>query len=289
MARVLGIGVATLDVVNRVAVYPPEDAEVRADSRVLARGGNAANTLAVLAQIGHACAWAGTVADDAAGDFVLAELARQGVDTRPGVRVRGAATPTSYVTLSAATGSRTIVHWRDLREYQQRDFAALDLDGYEWLHFEGRQVADTARMLADARERRPGTPRSVEIEKPRPGIEELLPLADLVLFSRQYALARGHADAASLLARARALAPRATLVCAWGEAGAWASVPGEPPVHGPAFPPAAVVDTLGAGDVFNAGVIDALLRSPDAQRAVTAGCRLAGRKCGRSGLEGLRE
>lgn len=41
MARVLAIGIATLDIVNLVSVYPTEDSEVRALDQRVTRGGNA--------------------------------------------------------------------------------------------------------------------------------------------------------------------------------------------------------------------------------------------------------
>lgn len=54
--------------------------------------------------------------------------------------------------------------------------------------------------------------------------------------------------------------PRATLVCAWAEEGADAMGPDGVLVHSDAFSPEVVVDTLGAGDTFNAAVILALSR-----------------------------
>lgn len=49
--------------------------------------------------------------------------------------------------------------------------------------------------------------------------------------------------------------PRAVLICAWAEKGADALGPDGVIVHSDAFPPESLVDTLGAGDTFNAGVI----------------------------------
>lgn len=65
MSRILAIGIATLDIVNLVADYPPEDSEVRALDQRVSRGGNATNTLVVLSQLGHRCSWGGVLAEDA--------------------------------------------------------------------------------------------------------------------------------------------------------------------------------------------------------------------------------
>lgn len=51
---------------------------------------------------------------------------------------------------------------------------------------------------------------------------------------------------------------RATLICAWAEEGADAMGPGGELLHADACPPETLVDTLGAGDTFNAAVIFAL-------------------------------
>ncbi|AFL74389.1 sugar kinase, ribokinase [Thiocystis violascens DSM 198] len=106
--RILGVGIATLDLINEVDAYPAEDAEIRALSQRRARGGNVTNSLSLLAQFGHRCRWAGTLADDPASAAILADLACHGVDASQAVRVRNAVTPTSYIALSRArNGSST--------------------------------------------------------------------------------------------------------------------------------------------------------------------------------------
>jgi len=195
--------------------------------------------------------------------------------------------PTSYVTLNRHNGSRTIVHYRDLPEFDDRDFAQIDLKIYDWLHFEGRNVVATARILERAAEITPTIPRSVEIEKPRPDIELLFAHADTLLFSRHYATARGYTDPERFLHMIASEAPTSHRILAWGEMGAYALSRDGELSHSPAYPPPQVIDTLGAGDTFNAGIIDALVRNEKLGTAIEHACRLAGRKCGHDGLDFL--
>lgn len=285
--RILGVGVAAWDIVNEVGVYPAEDAEVRASDQRVSRGGNAANTLSILSQLGHACAWTGTLGDDAPGGLVLQDLERQHIDTRGCVRHPRGSTPVSYVVLSLATGSRTIVHHRDLPELSAPDFAEIPLAGYDWVHFEGRDPRETAIMIRDCRERLPGVGISLEIEKPRPEMELLLRGSDVLIFSRSYAGSCGYAEPERFLFDQWARTDARLLVLPWGEDGAYAQSRGGALCFEPARTPPRVRDTLGAGDAFNAGLIDGLLAGLDPPVLLARANALAGHKCGMPGMNGI--
>lgn len=288
MAAILGMGVATLDIVNEVPAYPAEDSEVRAEVQRLRRGGNAANTLDVLAQLGHSCAWAGVWADEPDGRWIVGELEARGVRTDTAVMVEPGKSPTSYITLARDTGSRTIVHFRDLPELGAEDLAAVDLAAYRWVHLEARPNTDEVhRMQRLIRQRNPGAGISLEVEKPREGLEHCLHDPDVVLFAGDYARGQGFGDPEAFL---RSLDPAAVpglKVCTWGDQGAAALDNGGRMHRVAAQPPDRVVDTVGAGDTFNAGLVDALVRHRPVDQALAAGARLAGRKCGQLGLEGV--
>lgn len=287
MARILAVGNATLDIINVVDSYPHEDQEIRAQSQHRNRGGNTANTLVVLSQLGHECAWAGTLAADPDAEPIRADLREHGVDLSAVHTVAHGKVPTSYVTLSRLGGSRTIVHFRDLPEYHSRDFAGIDLAALDWIHFEGRNVDEVELMLQRVRREQPQMRCSLEVEKIREGIERLFGYADLLMFSREYALRSGSQHAEQFLQRMHHKGLAAQMSCTWGEKGAHAMNREGKIFHTPAFPPPLVVDTLGAGDVFNAGLIDQLAHGHTIDIALIEASRLAGRKCGIYGLNNL--
>ena len=286
--QVLGVGIATVDIVNLVADYPPEDAEVRAFDQRIVRGGNAANTLAALRQLNRRCAWLGTLADDAGAALITDDLARRGIGHEHAVTISGAHTPTSYIALSRATGSRTIVHYRNLRELSARDFDAVPLADLAWVHFEGRNPVETAAMIARVRRERPDLPVSVEIEKPRDEIERLFRGADLLIFSRAFVAAmspQGSAADPTAFLRQRIADSDADLcLLPWGSAGAYGLARGGEPVFAAAHRPDVLVDTLGAGDVFNAAIIDGLMRGLELPPLLAHANHIAGEKCGRHGI-----
>jgi ketohexokinase len=288
VGRILGIGNATLDIVMTVEGYPRENDEIRCRGRSLRRGGNAANTLVVLSQLGHRCCWAGTMADTAEGRFIRDDLEAHGVDTAAcRLAGSGGSVPVSCILLSAGTGSRTIVHYRDLPEYSFDDFRSLELESFDWLHFEGRNMQSVSSMLAWARNRCPSIPRSLEVEKPRPGIESLFGLAQVLLFSQGYALDRGHTTPEDLLRSVHIEYPDADLFCTWGAEGAVGLDRAGQLTRQAAHVPGRVIDTLGAGDTFNAAVIDGYLAGRDVSTILCEACRLAGEKCARIGFDGL--
>ncbi|PWB79976.1 MAG: ketohexokinase [Candidatus Methylomirabilota bacterium] len=286
MARILAVGTATLDLIFTVARYPGEDAEVRAEGLRISPGGNAANTLVVLSQLGHACAFGGVLADSPEAASILERLARYHIDLTACRRVCGRP-PTSSVLLSLKGGSRTIVHYRDLPEYTDEDFRRIDLTPFGWIHLETRDGLQTGRMIRRLRESRPDLSYSVEIEKPRPGIEAVFADATLLIFSRAYVGHCGFDAPQSFLLRMREQAPKADLVLPWGDEGAYGLDRWGTMHHSPAYPPVEVKDTLGAGDTFNAALIDACLKGLGLAEALSHACRLAGKKCGQIGLEGL--
>ncbi len=284
MAKILAVGIATLDIINTVDSYPSEDTEVRALCQRQVRGGNATNTLVVLSQLGHQCHWAGVLIDEPDSAIIQQELTQFNIDSSACRIITDGKMPTSYISVSQETGSRSIVHYRDCPEFSFADFEKIDLTQFDWIHFEGRNIEQTALMLQYINKHHRSIPCSLEVEKPRAGIETLFSLPSILMFSQDYAVAHHHKTAQELLS---SLAKEIVASCTWGKQGAWAINKKQHLFHSKTYDPDNVVDTLGAGDTFNAAFIDGLLNKLELSQALIQACELAGRKCGQQGLMNL--
>ncbi|XP_030830443.1 ketohexokinase [Strongylocentrotus purpuratus] len=292
--KLLIVGLACVDIVNVAAVYPTEDTDQKLLDQQVNRGGNATNTSVVLSQLGSPVEWFGTLATDNLADVITEDLEKYGVICDNVRQYDNCVTPLSCVIVNASSGSRTILHKnKTLPELDPKDFEKLDLGKYSWIHFEGRNQVNVEKMISmidDYNERRKDSKPitvSVEAEKTRNITHSFLQKAEFVFISKDYSMAMGYNSAEECLNGVREkklLKIGAKAICAWGEKGAWGLEESGRIVHSPTYPPIKVVDTLGAGDTFNAGVLHALNRGRTLEEALRLGCQVAGQKVGRSGF-----
>jgi ketohexokinase len=181
------------------------------------------------------------------------------------------------------------VHYRDLPELEADYFCHLPVTDFDWFHFEGRNPDQVVRMLDYVQSQRIDQPISIEIEKERPDIDALYAYADILIFSRAFVTGRGHDEAEDFMRSMRIHAPKALLICPWGESGAWLLDRDDQVHHAPAQSPAVIIDTLGAGDSFNAGLIHALSTGQTPQEALVFANEVAGKKIAQKGFEQLFE
>lgn len=128
----------------------------------------------------------------------------------------------------------------------------------------------------------------MEVETVGKNYESLIGLADVVFISKDVSRSNGADNLQEAIALfSDKLKPEALLVCTWGDKGAAGCLKGGKPCFQPAYPPAKLVDTCGAGDTFTASVIVALIKGYQPEDALKLGCKVAGAKVGQRGLTGL--
>uniref|UniRef100_A0A3B3CW32 Ketohexokinase n=1 Tax=Oryzias melastigma TaxID=30732 RepID=A0A3B3CW32_ORYME len=295
--KILCVGLVCLDIINVVDKYPEEDSDSRCLSQRWQRGGNASNSCTVLSLLGAPCTFMGSLAAGLTADFIMADFSQRAVDVSAVVwQVKGQ-TPCACCVVCPPNGTRTVFLFdTNLPDVTLEDFSKVDLGQFKWMHWEGRNAEEQVKMIQQV-ERYNGTlPQqeritvSVEIEKTRQPLYQLFPYGDVVFVSKDVARHFGFESAeAAVRGFYNRVKKGAVLICAWAEKGADALGPDGVLVHSDAFPPEKLVDTLGAGDTFNAGVIFMLSNGKSLQEALTFGCKIAGRKCGFHGYDGIIE
>lgn len=291
--KILCIGLVCLDIINVVDKYPEEDTDTRCLSQRWQRGGNASNSCTVLSLLGAPCAFMGSLAPGHVADFIVGDFSRRGVDISSVAWQREGETPCACCVVCPPSGSRTVVlSDTNLPDVSATDFSKVDLSQYKWIHWEGRNAEEQVKMIQQVELSNDTLPQqqritvSVEIEKTREPLYQLFQHGDVVFVSKDVAMHFGfHSAASALKGLYHRVKKGAVLICAWAEKGADAMGPDGIVVHSDAFPPEAVVDTLGAGDTFNASVIYTLSNGGGVQEALTFGCQVAGRKCGVHGYD----
>ncbi|KAK7921808.1 hypothetical protein WMY93_008710 [Mugilogobius chulae] len=269
--RILCVGLVCLDIINVVDQFPLEDTDTRCVSQRWQRGGNASNSCSVLSLLGAKPAFMGSISPGPVSDFILEDFRKFHIDVSLVTEHAQCVVPASIVIGNRRNGSRTILHMnRNLPDVSLEDFSKVDLRRFHWIHFEGRNAAEQARMIQQVElwnksvsEEKKKITVSVEIEKVREELYQLFNMADVVFVSKDVAQSLGFESArAAVTGLYPRVRPGSALICAWAELGADANKDGVL-FHSPAFPPEKLLDTLGAGDTFNASVIFKLSQDPD--------------------------
>ena len=279
---ILCAGIAVQDIVFRVEQFPQPGGKCMTNEFIVVSGGCAVNAAIAVARLGGRARYAGPLGDtgDNVSNQLMAEMAREGIDTSGVVRVAGATAPVSGIMVDAA-GERMIVTHRDKRieTAQHRRSRPAGRGCWRccspttafpsWCGRCARRRGGAAFPSCSTPTGRPSrTIRCFAISDPRD------------LLRRMPARHHG-ARRLSRRPAAHGAAHQAFLAVSDGPGPVRYLAEGAVRTL-PVFKIEAV-DTLAAGDVFHAGIALALAEGRDAVSAMRFGAAAAGLKCTRFG------
>jgi len=276
---VVGIGENSVDLVYRLPGAPAPNAKFRASAQKISCGGQVATTLTACAALGLRTAYVGTFGDDDHGQQIRDALTEAQVDLS-NAAVRDAPNRHAVIVVDERNGDRTVVWHRDQRLALQVDDVPTALIGQgRLLHVddldEDASIA-AARVAAGA-----GVLVTSDIDRASEQALALIALSTVPIFSAHVPEAlTGERDPERALRKLRASNP-GWLCVTLGTDGAML-LEGDQLHHSPAFVVDSV-DTTGAGDVFRAGFIYALLQSRAPAEILRFACAAAAISCTHEG------
>ncbi len=264
MPRIVAIGDNCVDIYTNVGKTFP--------------GGGCVNFAVHANRLGAETAYIGVIGTDAHGDWIAGALATEGVDTRWLMRAEG---PTALARVELVGSERTFKgSERGVRE-QLPHRITPEVDSYirrfDLLHTTLDGCIDEHIPLWS----QVGLKISYDYShRAKPVQLDLLPYIDVAFFSGQ------HLDPAAgpAFAKAKQQTGVRLVVVTFGQAGSLA-FDGERLYQQNAIP-TEPVDTLGAGDSFQAAFIVEYLQSGSVEWALEAGARYAATVCGQFGAFG---
>lgn len=278
----VGVGLNATDTLISLPHFPERGSKVEYHTANILPGGQVATTVVACQHWGLQTRYVGKLGDDAAAALHRREFAREGVETQL-VTVENGASPQSLILIDS-DGERTVLGRRDERLVLQPE----ELNR-EWivnaraLHVDGHDTA--AAILATQWAREAGIPVIADLDEPYPGVDALLENIDYLIVSRDFPCRLMNdpdlENALRLMQRRyNCLLAAATLgqdgVLAWD---------GRQFYYTPAYR-VPVADTTGAGDIFHAGFIYALLQGWPLERQLDFACAAAALNCMAVGARG---
>jgi sugar/nucleoside kinase (ribokinase family) len=275
--HVVCVGLATVDLVQRVARLPGVDEKAEALATEVAAGGPATNAAVTAAALGARVTLVAAVGAHPLAELIRADLDGCGVTLCDAAPRATAAPPVSAVTVLDSTGERTIVsrNARGVDVAVPPELSAL-LATADIVLADGHHPA-LALAAADS-----GRPLLLDAGSWRPVFARLLPRADVVAASAAFRVPDRTPAGSARTGAAAVVATRHALRAAGADRGAITRGPepvswwsgdttGEVPV-----PAVTAVDTAGAGDAFHGALAVALAGDPNLEAALRFAVRVAG-------------
>jgi sulfofructose kinase len=278
----VGVGLNATDTVIPLSNYPVLGSKVEYRTSSILPGGQVATTVVACQHWGMSTRYVGKIGDDAAATLHREAFARAGVESHL-IPAPGCVSQQSLI-LVDPSGERTVLTSRD----EALTLRPADLER-EWitnaraLHVDGFDTE--AAILASTWAREAGIPVIADLDELYPNVEDLIRNVDYLIVSRDFpSRLMSEPDLEQALRKMQRRYSCRLAAATLGQEGvlAW---DGKQLLHTPAFR-VPVVDTTGAGDIFHAGFIYAMLQDWALDRQLEFACAAAALNCTAVGARG---
>ena len=281
MINIVGIGANVCDTLITVPNYPKEDTKLRANTITQSGGGPCATGLVAASKLGAKCAYIGMLTDDSAGKFLMEDMDKYGVSTEFVGVVAGYTSFSSYIWLADDKATRTCVfHKGNIPAWNLTDAQKKAIAHAQILMVDGNDMFQALEGVKIAKEN--GTKVLYDAGGLYEGVENLLPYADILIPSEEFAL--GHTQAENTEEAARILfekyKPEIVVITQGKEGGVLYD--GREFTRYPAFLVDAV-DSNGSGDVFHGAFAFAITNKMSYDKACVFSSGVSALKCTKIG------
>jgi len=278
----VGVGLNATDTVIPLSTYPARGSKVEYSTSTVLPGGQVATTVVACQHWGLRTRYVGKLGDDLAATLHREAFSHAGVETRI-ITVPGGASAQSLI-LVDAQGERTVLIRRDERlALHPNDLDRDSIINARALHVDGYDTE--AAILAATWAREAGVPVIADLDELYPNVETLIANVDYLIVSRDFpSRLTSEPDLEQALRKMQRRYNCSLAAATLGPEGvlAW---DGKQLIHTPAYS-VPVVDTTGAGDIFHAGFIYALLAGWPLDRQLDFACAAAALNCTAVGARG---
>lgn len=276
---VFGFGTNAVDYLVTVPEYPKFNSKVRLTDYVQAAGGEIATTLAGLSRLGMKTIYAGRFGEDREGDFGIASLRDDGVNVELAERISDTRTQIAFIVIDEKSGERTVIWERDARLSYRPEDAPLGITAKSRaFHFTPHDTAACELLAKEAKAS--GTIVSIDIDNLFDGVENVLPLVDVMITSGDFPEKLfGIADTEAALREMHSRYGCALTGITLGESGSMLYCNGEFVRTKGFAAPGGCKDTTGAGDAFRTGLLYGLLNGQSVEGSARMANAVAALKC----------
>lgn len=289
---VVGLGVATLDLFTVVKKFPVGREVQQAVSMVADGGGPVATALVACARLGGRTAMIDCVGDDTAGQTILSQFSRYGVDTSAIRRYPNAVSAAATILVEVESGNRAIYYQpASVPELKDAaDFCGM-IERAKILHINGRHGESLRGAMRIAKNAGVKISFDGGANRYRESMREIVQLSDICLvawdFAKQYTGCDEPEQAAAALLEE---GPEIVGVTC-GARGSYIAGRDTPLFHQIAYSMEHVADTTGCGDSYHGAFLYALANGVSLQKAAALASAVAAINTqtigGRAGLPDL--